>query len=211
MKLISKYQNIKNIIFDLGGVLLDIDVARTMDAFDRLAIDGVRAADIHPENAGIFLQLEVGAISTDDFIAQIQALAGDTKISPDQILDAWNAILVGFDMKRFEILDRLREHYNIYLLSNTNEPHRIKYLQMFRQTSGGRELESYFDQCFYSDLMKLRKPDVKIYRQLIAETGINPAESIFIDDNAVNFSGSEEAGIATFHLTPDRSLLDLVE
>ena len=100
---------IKNIVFDLGGVLLDIDVSRTLAAFERLDIDGFSVDDIISCRKDIFFRLETGALSPEGFMAAIRETWPASRNIPDNdIWQAWNAVLLDFDMSRFDILDRLK-------------------------------------------------------------------------------------------------------
>lgn len=202
---------IKDIIFDLGGVLLDIDLQKTVDAFERLHIRGLRPEDIHPRQKRFFLDLELGLISEKDFIREIRTAYPDAaRIPEEEIWAAWNALLGGFDPQRFALLRRLQPRYRLYLLSNTNLPHRLCYLQRFREQTG-EDFESFFTKCYYSDVLKMRKPDVRIYRHVIEDAGLVPGETLFIDDNACNFSGACEAGLHTFLLRKNQPLAAIFE
>ena len=123
-------ENIENIIFDLGGVLLDIDVRKTLDAFEKLHIKGLKAEDIYPNLKSCFLELEIGALSPDEFIEAIRKEYPDARnVDEMQFWKAWNALLLDFVPARFDLLEKVRREYRIYLLSNTNRPHRKGYLQ----------------------------------------------------------------------------------
>jgi len=201
---------IKNIIFDLGGVLLDIDVSRTVNAFQRLDIAGLSSDDIISCRKELFFGLETGAISPDEFISAIrESYPASGKIPESEIWRAWNAVLLDFDMSRFEVLDKLKNSYRLFLLSNTNLPHRMEYLDRFVRQSGGRRFESYFERCHYSDEMGMRKPDPAIFREVISADGLSPAHTLFIDDNADNIAGAEKAGLCGLHLTGE--VTDLFE
>ncbi len=201
---------IKNIIFDLGGVLLDIDVSRTVDAFRSLNIAGFSADDIISCHKEFFFNIETGAISPDEFISAVrESYPASAHIPESEIWRAWNAVLLDFDMSRFEVLDKLKNDYRLFLLSNTNLPHRTEYLDRFVRQSGGRRFESYFERCHYSDEMGMRKPDPSIFREVISADGLSPAHTLFIDDNADNITGAEKAGIFGLHLTGEVS--DLFE
>lgn len=206
---------IRNIVFDFGGVLLDIDIRLTVDAFRRLGLSGLQSAEIHPHNAGVFLQLELGNISEGQFIHTLQSYvpAGHPVPTPEQIMDAWNALLLPYDWRRFELLDRLRESgYRVFLLSNTNLPHRQFFIDRFdRENPAGRKFESYFDRCFYSDAMHLRKPDPEIYLAALQEAGLKAGETLFIDDNKPNTDAASGLGIHTVHLLPPTTVFDLFE
>lgn len=206
---------IRNIIFDFGGVLLDIDIRLTIDAFRELGLTGMKSDEIHPQNAGIFLQLELGEITEEQFIRTLQGYvpAGKPVPTRGQVLDAWNALLLPYDWRRFELLDRLRESgYKVFLLSNTNLPHRQYFIDRFnRKNPAGRTFESYFDRCFYSDIMHLRKPEPEIYLTALREAGIQARETLFIDDNKPNTDAAQKLGIHTFHLASPATVFDIFE
>ena len=212
MKLKNKFKKpIKNIIFDFGNVILDIDIALTIKAFDKFGIDELNSEDIHPYQRDFFLDIELGVISDDEFLEKLRVkYPSAINISDEEIWKAWNVLLLDFDPRRIELLKKVAENYNIYILSNTNHPHRVCFMEKFR-AQFGFELESLFTQCYYSDVMKLRKPDTKIYTQLIEDAGIQPQESLFIDDNLCNFTGAEEAGLSWYHLTGGETILDMFE
>lgn len=207
--------DIQNLIFDFGGVLLDIDIQRTIQAFQRLGLTGLRNEEIHPHNSGIFLELELGQMSTATFVERLQQCVpfGQQRPSAEELLAAWNALLLDYDWRRFELLDNLRQSgYRLFLLSNTNLPHRECFVERFnRENPVGRPFESYFETCFYSDAMHLRKPDEAIYRAVLEQTGIDPVHTLFIDDNRPNTEGAERVGIQTVHLASPLTVLDLFE
>lgn len=211
MRLIKSLdQGIDNIIFDLGNVLMDIDISLTLDKFREIGITDLVSDDIHPYQRGCFLDIETGHITSEQFIEQIRERYPQAKSIDEQLIwGAWNALLLPFEMERFELLRSLRKNYKIYLLSNTNLPHRVEYLETFRRQSGGTEFESYFDKCYYSDAMLMRKPDREIYDFVVKDAGIDPTRTLFIDDNACNFSGAEEAGMKYYHLAKGNRVLDL--
>ncbi len=205
------YNDIKNIIFDFGNVILDIDIQRTLAQFQQLGIAGLKIEDIHPHQTGPFLELELGTISDEGFLAALRHTYPDAaNFSDAQIWEAWNKLLLSYDPKRIALLHNIKAQYNIYLLSNTNHPHRIFFLEDFRKQFG-YELATIFKKCYYSDEMKLRKPDPVIYSTLLEDAGIKASETLFIDDNLCNFSGSEAVGIHGYHLTGGETILDLFE
>lgn len=200
---------IKNIIFDLGNVILDIDINRTLQAFKKLNITGLEVSDIHPHQRDFFLDLEVGLISDEQFIEKIyQTYPDSRKVGPRSIMEAWNVLLLDFEKDRFDMLRKLSNNHRIFLLSNTNHPHRLFFLEKAKQQLGV-EFESFFEKCYYSDVLKMRKPDVRIYKHVIEDAGIDPSQTLFIDDNECNFSGAEEAGLNYYHLTAGNKVTSL--
>lgn len=206
---------IRNIVFDLGGVLLDIDPRLSIEAFRELGVTGFTISDICRDNRDVFLEVELGRISEDEFIDALQGLVpeGIPRPTPEALRDAWNALLLPYDWRRFSLLDRLRESgYRLFLLSNTNLPHRRCFVDRFeREHPGGRRFESYFDRCFYSDALHLRKPDPAIYRHLLREAELRPEETLFIDDNRTNTDSAAALGIQTLHLAAPRTVFNLFE
>lgn len=204
---------IRNIIFDFGGVLLDLDISRTIDAFARLNLNKLDPKQIHPYNHGLFLDFEIGEISPGEFIARLKDYIPETRPTDEQIVGAWNAMLLDYDWRRFELLDELRASgYGVFLLSNTNVLHREFFIEKFnRENPEQREFENYFDRCFYSDTMGMRKPDGIIYQTALKEAGIDAARTLFIDDTAVNTDAARETGIQAHHLSSPSTVLDLFE
>jgi putative hydrolase of the HAD superfamily len=200
---------IRNILFDLGNVLIDIDIPRTLDAFARLGIGGLDPSAIHPHQSGFFQEYELGNISEADFLRQIREDHACEQTTDAAIAEAWCALLTGIDPARFELLDRLRKTHRLFVLSNTNTLHIARVQALAAKALNGRAFESYFERCFYSHEMHLRKPDPAIYRRVIAEAGIVPAETLFIDDNACNLPEAAAEGLKIHHLSRGETVLDL--
>jgi putative hydrolase of the HAD superfamily len=211
MKLKSSFDPaIKNIVFDLGGVIVDIDIARTLDAFARLDIRGLQPENIHPRQTGFFLEYELGNLTNEAFTAAIRDRYDCTGVTDETIRAAWNALLLDPDPAQFALLDGLRPHYRVFLLSNTNPWHIERLSERYRALTGG-DFESHFDACFYSHRLHLRKPDRRIYEAVIAAAGIEPSKTLFIDDNAGNFTGAVETGLQVYHLTLLEKIFALFE
>lgn len=203
---------IENIIFDFGNVLLDIDINLSVRAFEHLGLTDMNHQDIHPHNAGIFLDLELGNITNQEFIEKLKGYATGIKPSDIELYYAWNMLLLPYDFKRFELLNELKKNYNIYLLSNTNLPHREYFIQKFNaENPENRNFESYFKQCFYSDAMHLRKPDPEIYIETLKQAGIKADTTLFIDDNEHNLVGARKVGLSTYHLVKPETIFNLFE
>lgn len=204
-------KGVENVIFDLGNVILDIDIMFTIREFEKLGIDGLSIEDIHPHQKDFFLALELGTISDEEFIEKLHETYPSSKSVDNQLIwDAWNKLILEFDVRRLELLKKVAKKYNIYLLSNTNHPHRVYFLEKFIRDYG-YNFESLFLKCYYSDEMKLRKPDPLIYSTLIDDAGIVAEKTLFIDDNYCNFSGAEAVGLKWYHLTGGETILDLFE
>jgi putative hydrolase of the HAD superfamily len=199
-------QDIKNIIFDLGGVILNIDIKRTEVALKELGIDNFFDHMSQFQVTSFFREYEMGKIDDAAFIRSIRSLSG--KELPDEAaVNAWNALLLDFPQERIDLLKKLKERYRIFLLSNTNAIHYRQFQQkLYLQT--GSYLEDLFERTYYSHAVKLRKPDVAIYQLVINENKLDPAETLFVDDTEGNMAGAKEAGLQTLHLKPGTSILD---
>lgn len=202
-------EDIENIIFDLGGVVLDINITKTLLAFERLKIEGLRSEDIISGHKKFLLDLELGLITPTQFIETIYSDYPDAKkVSEKEIWDAWNALLLPFNEVRIEMLEQVSKSYRTYLLSNTNFPHRVKFKEMYRKQFG-ENFEDLFIQCFYSDEMNLRKPDKTIYKEVMDTIRLDPKRTLFIDDNEANIVSAREFGLYAYHLTGGERITNL--
>ncbi len=193
-------KNIKNIIFDLGGVLINLEPDRTRRSFQSFFSSSDQYDTFYQTmtKESIFDDHETGHISDQIFIETIQQLL-PREISNYDIVNAWNAMILDFPKERITLLRQLRKKYNIYLLSNTNHIH----LQFARQKvlldADIDDLDAEFDQAFYSHIVHHRKPNKEIFEIVCDQANIQPSESLFIDDNQINLTGAEEIGIQTIH------------
>ncbi len=196
-------KGVKNIIFDFGGVILDIDMNKSVEAFAKLGITGFKADDIHPNTRSFFEELEMGKLTTPQFFEHVLSeYGGNTqKVSQRDLFEAWSALLLPFDSKKVAVIERLHndKKYNLYLLSNTNYPHRVRFLNNFTRQFG-YDMETLFEKCYYSDELEMRKPDANIYKYVLKDAGLKAEETLFIDDNQINLPSAEECGIHTYHL-----------
>jgi glucose-1-phosphatase len=188
---------IRNIIFDLGGVLLDLNFNKTMEAFKKLGWEEQNLeAAIH--TSAIFLGFEVGKCSPQQFRDNIRPALTSSN-NDGQIDDAWNAMLLGIPDDRINYLKRLNKEYQLYLLSNTNEIHVNYHNSMFLEKHR-YPFQDLFIRAFYSFEMGLRKPDTAIFEQVMEETGIKPEETLFIDDLPQNTIAARYLGITALHI-----------
>lgn len=191
---------IKNIIFDLGGVIMNIDFKLTENAFAALGFTDFKQHMTQFHITPFFEQYETGKIDDAAFIKGVQQIAGKA-LSDQQVVDAWNALLLDFPPAHIALLEKIKNEYRIFLLSNTNSLH-YEAFQQTLQAQTGKKLEDLFEKTYYSHTAHLRKPHASIYQLLLDENKLLPAETLFIDDTASNFSGAEALGIQTLHLRP---------
>jgi len=198
--------NIKNLIFDLGGVILDIDLERTIREFRKAGLQDVTTEQIIFASHYFFEQYETGKISTELFRKELRKFTGDNQ-SDDAVDEIWNAMIVGFDPAKIELLKRLKTEYRTFLLSNTNAMHEAFYNNILRESTGVDNLELLFEKVFYSHKVHLRKPEPEIFKYVLDKTGLVPAETLFIDDSEINIESAARLGIRGYHLTGEDSIL----
>jgi putative hydrolase of the HAD superfamily len=184
------------IIFDLGGVLYDIDPKLSAEAFRRLGIADFNSYYSFKDQLTLFDKLEKGQVGKDEFCDSIRRISG-LELSNEQIMEAWNALLVGMPLENIRLLKELKLKYKLFLLSNTNIMH-LEHIQAEMKTKGLKSLDELFEKAFYSYQMSMRKPDSEIFDEVIKQSGLNAAETIFIDDGKENISGAEKVGIRSF-------------
>ncbi|MFY0252958.1 HAD family hydrolase [Chitinophaga sp. 30R24] len=201
-------KGIKNIIFDLGGVILNIDYQLTNNAFVALGVNNFHELYSQFHGSNLFNKLETGHISTEEFLAEMHKHIPEN-VTDQQITAAWNAMLLDFPLQRLQLLQQLRQHYNIYLLSNTNAIHLEAFNKLLQESRGIPSLGSFFDRAYYSHLMGHRKPDKAAYQIVLDENGLNAADTLFIDDTLPNIEGAKAAGLQTIHLQPPKTIMDI--
>lgn len=197
--------SIKNLIFDLGGVIIDLSIDETLDSFATLA--GVDKQIIHKlyNSAPEFLSYETGHLTDHEFRSFINQHC-TTPGSDDSIDKCWNGMLSGLPANKLDLILSLKEKYNVYLLSNTNAIH-LKYINdvMLPRIPGALpSLDDYFHRAYYSHIMGKRKPHTDIFEEVLADSGLKANETLFLDDNHDNIIGAGKVGIKTaFVNTPD--------
>ena len=201
-------RSIKNLIFDLGGVILDLSVDTTLRSFANLSgIDENTVKRLYASTPE-FEVYEKGGMSDADFREFVKALYRID--ASDENLDAcWNAMLVGFPRKKLELLETLKQKYNVYLLSNTNSIH-LEHINniLLPRVNHHSSLDHFFHRAYYSHRMKKRKPDAEIFEQVLSEGKLLPSETLFLDDNQSNVEGAGKLGIKTVHVVNPDMVLD---
>jgi putative hydrolase of the HAD superfamily len=195
---------IKNIIFDLGGVLLNIDPRRTIDAFARLGMPQFINDRGSSYAHDVFLRMEQGQISSDEFRSGINQLLPQ-KATDDQLDAAWTAMILDFPAIRIEILRKLATEFGIYLFSNTNEIHIRHFHRKFKQEHG-LDFPTLFQKDFYSHEIGIRKPAPESFFKVLSEANLIARETLFIDDSEENIHGAAQTGLQTFWLKPGMTL-----
>jgi HAD superfamily hydrolase (TIGR01509 family) len=201
-------QGIQNIIFDLGGVLLNLDMQKTEDAFLQMGVKNFKDLFALGHAASFFKEYEVGLISDDEFIAALQALAG-IQHERATVIHGWNAMLCDFPTERIELLIQLKKKYRLFLFSNTNAIHLNAFQRTYSHAFNGNLLDHLFEKAYYSHDIKLRKPDIKAFEYVLHDSKLQPGQTLFIDDALVNVEGARTAGIHGYHLEPGKTVLEI--
>ncbi len=201
-------QPIKNIIFDLGGVFMNLDYKKTEQAFIDLGVVNFPELFTQHHSSPLFADMETGRISNQAFYDGLRKLSG-INMSNDDIQHAWNAMLLDFPMERIVWLNEIKKKYNIYLFSNTNQIHYDAFIETVKQQTGITDFNQYFIKAYYSHELGLRKPDTASFQKIMEEQKLNPAETLFIDDTLSNVQAAAEIGLQTLHLKPPITVLEL--
>jgi putative hydrolase of the HAD superfamily len=197
--------SIKNLIFDLGGVIIDLSIDETLHAFAALAGVDQQVINQLYHSAPEFLSYETGHISDAEFRTFIN-LQCPSPESDESIDKCWNGMLRGLPKNKLDLILSLKEKYNVFLLSNTNALH-VKYINevMLPAIPGALStLDEYFHRAYYSHIMGKRKPHADIFEEVLSESGLRAGETLFLDDNRDNIIGAGKVGIKTALVdTPD--------
>ncbi len=202
-KLNYEYMAIKNIIFDFGGVIINLDIKSTYKSILELGIGEEYTSYLNRS----LKAHESGAIS-DDILRQEFRKCSTQTITDQQIDRAWNKMLLDIPQDRIEFLKQLKQKYNLFLLSNTNAIH-IDFLK-YREAERFNEFENIFNNVYYSYQMKMRKPNNIIFETLLKNENLKSHETLFIDDTLEHINTANNLNINTYHLKIDQeSILDL--
>jgi putative hydrolase of the HAD superfamily len=201
---------IKNIIFDLGNVVIRIAPELTLEKFRQLGIADFDALYTTMKQTDIFDKLDTGKMNVPDFMDAIRYHA-NLPLTDSRINDAWCAMLLDFPDENIALLRRLQPHFRLFLLSNTNQPHIDYYLDKLTREKGSPLLPDLFERCFYSHEIGFRKPDAAAYNYVLNAAGLKPAETLFIDDLEHNVTGARKAGIQAYHFAKGSRLTDLFQ
>ena len=202
-------QKIKAIIFDMGGVLVDLDIEDCKRAFkEYLGYEKIdELIDPCPQK-GIYGDLEEGKLSGDEFRKLVLAESRPGSVAEDVDRAMWH-ILTGIEPYKAQLLKRLSESYDLYLLSNNNEVCLPRSRAMFAEA--GTPMETLFKKCFYSFEMKALKPSEAFYKAVVAEIGLPAEQMFFIDDSQKNVDGAIAAGLPAVYYQPGTDLEALIE
>ena len=201
-------ENISTIIFDLGGVIMDIDVKKTLGAFSKLGLSNIHEYFGHGFAASFFSDHEAGRISDEEFLQEIKNLLGG-EVSDESVIEAWNALLLRFPPERITLLKELKNRYRLFLYSNTNAIHQEKFKEIYRGAFAG-ELDQLFEKAYYSHELGERKPETAGFEKIIRENMLDPKQTLFVDDALMNVEGAIKAGLKGLYLPPGIFITDIL-
>lgn len=202
-------KGIRNIVLDLGGVLLDLDVNRSIELLSELGLPGEENLDIVFSKYPFFLKFETGRINSEEFIDALSAQLGD-HTPKEKIIEAWNAMILGFQPDIIKLLTRLREEYRLFLLSNTNVLHEVYYNDILRLKHGIPNLTDIFEKVYYSHDVNMRKPDHEIFQHVLADSRLNASETLYVDDTEIHVKAAMDLGMHAFHLRLPQRLTEVL-
>jgi putative hydrolase of the HAD superfamily len=198
---------IKNILFDLGGVILDIDVQATQKGFYELGFSADLMQYPHSMTTDLFFKYETGKIDTEAFRNEIRKKSG-VEMSDQTFDEAWNAMLVRIPKERTDLLKVLSSRYDLYMLSNTSGLH-VEVFEKMYLDAAGISMHDVFKKIYYSHEIGWHKPDHEAWEFVIKDAAILPEETLFLDDNIHNIKVSQELGFQAIHIHERARLMDL--
>jgi len=202
--------DVKNIILDLGGVIINLDIPATIAEFNRLSDIPFESLYTQAQQIDIFNKFDKGEIGDFEFFNTLRKhLRFQGK--DEDLLYAWNAMLLDVPKKRLDLLVKLKLPYQTFLLSNTNETHIEAFERELYRKHGIKNFNDYFEAVYYSCRIGMRKPDKEIFQMVLDKHKLNPEETIFIDDSIQHVKGAGECGIKSYLLPQGMELEDLLK
>ena len=202
-----KKSRISNIIFDFGGVIIDISHQRLEETFRSHGVENFDLLFSQAMQIDLFQMFEKGELTPDQFRKEVRNLTN--LLVPDNILDMlWNQIIGEYPPHRIELLQRIKSNYHLFLFSNTNIIHYDFYIQKFKQEFGF-DFHSLFCNTYWSYKMGKRKPDLAPFSEIIFNEGLVPEETMFVDDSIQNILAAKQLGLKTIHLKNGLDITDL--
>jgi glucose-1-phosphatase len=196
------------IIFDLGGVLLNLDYDLTENAFISLGMKNFGESYSQLQQTQLFDRFERGEVSSFHFINQLLDRL-PTGTNANQVVHAWDAMILDFPVNRLQSLEELSKKYRLFLLSNTNDLHIDAVRRSLEKTVGHRNLEQYFEKTYFSSAIGMRKPDQNIFEFVCTENGLDPQKTLFIDDSPQHVKGAKDVGLNAVLLPKNQEVFEL--
>lgn len=203
------FKNVKNILFDFGGVIISLNKQNAINRFKEIGFEDIENYLTAFRQKGIFLQYETGEVDRETFLKEFQKL-GNNKATMEEIDSAWLAFLLDIPAYKYQLLKDLRKKYNVYMLSNTN-PSVAQWAHSSGFSPEGASVDEYFDKCYLSFELGCAKPDRKIFDLIIEDSGMVPEETLFFDDGPANIEIAKELGFQVYLTDQDEDLRKVFE
>lgn len=200
---------IRNIIFDFGGVVLDIDPELTKQELLNLGVKNVELFNTPEFRDGVIGKFERGILTPEGFRQKVRETLG-TDISDQKIDDAWNALLFDIPKERIAVIEAVRNHYKTFLLSNSNEIHYDVYVRDLQLRFGYREFDQLFEKSYFSFDLHMSKPNPEMFEFVLNQHQLVPSETLFIDDTLDHIMAARRLGLITYHLQKPERLRDII-
>ena len=201
---------IKNIIFDLGGVVLDIDENIVYKELEKLGIN-VSELPHSKDFTEIMSRFDTGIYTAPTFRKRMKALLHQEKMTDQKFDSIWNAMLLDIPRERIEAIEKVKKHYKIFLMSNTNVIHYDLYVRDLQLRFGYHEFDELFHKSYFSFAEHLEKPDPRFFELILDHEGLLPEETLFIDDTEKNIKVAQSLGIRTYHISREELVRNLFE
>ena len=200
-------KRVKALLFDLGGVIVNLDYHKTINAFEALGVANTESLYNQFNQTEIFDDFETGSLSGKEFINLMKHQI-PTHSSESEIKKAWNAMIIGFEEAKLEQIKRYSERIPCYLLSNTNEIH-LEYIQTLLGKMSFKNLELLFNKCYYSHIIGKRKPHKETFEWVLNDMGYAPEDVLFIEDSPQHIEGAKTTNLNTLYFTNERSIEEI--
>lgn len=200
-------QHTKNIIFDLGGVIINLNPNAVINTFKNLVKDTYPAMEQDLYENKVLEKYEKGQYTSSDFISFFRSY--DSRLLEQDIVEAWNSMLLDIPEERIFLIRNLSRKYRIFLLSNTNEIHMNHINSYMADEYGFKDMSYLFEKAYYSHLMGLRKPQPSIFETILNENKLVAEETLFIDDSEEHIIAAKQLNLKTYHLKHPETITDI--
>jgi haloacid dehalogenase superfamily, subfamily IA, variant 3 with third motif having DD or ED len=188
---------IKNIVFDLGGVIIDLDHKGAIRNFKEIGVDDIEEMLDPYEQKGLFLELEDGRLDAEQFRKGLSEHCSK-EFTMEEVTYGWFGFVEGLPQYKLDYISELRKDYNLYLLSNTN-PFIFEWAKTSEFSEKGLPITEYFDYIYASYQMGVTKPNALIFERMIEHSGMIPSETLFVDDGIHNVEMGKQLGFHILH------------
>ncbi len=197
----------KNIIFDFGGVIINIDYHRIAATFKSFGIQNFDQLYSQLNQTTLFDDFEKGLITPSAFRDQLRKISG-VQLTDEQIDAGWNAILIDLPKENIDVLKQLKKSHRLFLLSNTNAIHEKAFTEIMMRDFGKNIIEEVFEKIYFSHHIHMRKPDAEIFELVLRENNLKAEETLFVDDSLQHIEGAEKTGLQTLFIEKGKMVAD---